>query len=174
MREETERKNRRIKLKIRTMYRKGPARLHAFGSGDYEEFQVSDLCAEDQKNIRAMFPNKTISYEELSEYVFHKLKDDKNMLIGDIVFIATPYTSRPYYGFGVIYFDEKNNEKSIGFNEGYPYNIEYKGQIEQLQKNNVTYDDINAYQSIMPAFPMWSEWAEMWNCLLYTSDAADE
>ena len=51
MREERERKN-RIKSKMEKMFRKGPARLHAFGSGDFEEFKVSDLSSKDQEKIK--------------------------------------------------------------------------------------------------------------------------
>jgi len=34
---------------MRSMFRKGPAKLHAFGSGDFEEFKVSDLSLKNQK-----------------------------------------------------------------------------------------------------------------------------
>ena len=92
------------------------------------------------------------------------------MKLGDIVYIPTQYLSRPYYGMGVVYYDEEHDRKSIGFNEGNPYiPLKYKSQIQQLQTNGVTYDDIDTYRAIMPAFPYWEELVEMWRGRLYAS-----
>ena len=142
------------------MYRKGQAKLHAFGSGDFEEFKVTDLNPTDQKKIKEMFPKQRIGYDELRDYVFKRLEEDDDMLIGDVVYIPTGYLSRPYYGFGIIYFNEEEDKKSISFDEGHPY-IPYKNQIMQLRKNKVTYYSSYYWQQ-MPAYPYWDVWDRMW------------
>ena len=109
-----------------------------------------------------MFPRKRIGYDELGDYAFARVKADPEIKIGDMVYIPTHYLSRPYYGMGIVYYNEESDEKTIGFDEGYPYiPIKYKSQIQQLQKNGVTYDDIETYFAIMPAFPYWEELVEM-------------
>lgn len=148
-------------IRSATLYRTGPAKLHAFGSGDFEEFRLTDLTVDDQEGIRAMFPHQNISYEELNHYVFDKVKKDPEMKVGDIAYIHHPYLSRPYYGMGVVYFDEENGEKSISFDEGSPY-IPYENQKKQLRENNVTYSDIRTYLSIMPLYPYWEQFLVMW------------
>tara|TARA_Y100000385_G_C12946489_1_gene573540 strand:+ start:312 stop:779 length:468 start_codon:yes stop_codon:yes gene_type:complete len=146
---------------MNNMYRNGPAKLHDFGKGDFEDFKVTDLKSVHLKNIKKMFPRQYISYEKLSDYVFKLLEEDNDMLIGDIIYIATSYTTRPYYGFGIVYFDEDKNKKSISFDEGQPY-IKYKHQIRKLWENNVTYNNIKTYAKQMPSFPYWNEWKETW------------
>ena len=47
------------------LYRRGPAKLHAFGRGDSDEFKLADLNSNDRKGIMAMFRNQDISYTEV-------------------------------------------------------------------------------------------------------------
>ena len=46
------------------LYRRGPAKLHAFGRGDSDEFKLADLNSNDRKGIMAMFRNQDISYDD--------------------------------------------------------------------------------------------------------------
>ena len=157
------------------LFRKGPAKLHVFGKGNYETFKINHLNYKDQERIKLMNDNKIklaiedgwdnkyhyIGYRELYQYVDYRVKTDDNILIGDIIYEAPDYESRPYYGLHIVSYDQENKCKNYIFNEGMPY-IEHKEQIIQLKKNNVTYCDIDVYKKKMPEFEYWNEFYYSW------------
>ena len=156
------------------LYRKGPAKLHVFGKGNYDTFKLNHLKSEDIKRMKLMFKDKIeqakqdgwydsghyISYKELYEYVDDRVKTDNNILIGDIIYEANEYETRPEYGFHIVSYDPEKKCKIYRFNEGMPL-IKEK-QIVQLKKNNVTYDDINKYSKQLPDFDYWEGFYYSW------------
>ena len=72
------------------LYRKGPAKLHVFGKGNYDTFKLNHLKSEDIKRMKLMFKDKIeqakqdgwydsdhyISYTELYEYVDERVRGD--------------------------------------------------------------------------------------------------
>ena len=98
------------------------------------------------KKIKLMFKDKIeeakkdgenwdryISYPELYEYVYERVKTDDNILIGDIIYEAPEYESRPYYGLHIVSYDPKEKCKIYDSNEGMPC-IKDTAQIKQLKK----------------------------------------
>ena len=141
--------------------------------GNYDTFNIRDL-KKDQEKIKIMFSDKIneaikdgenkyhyIRYNELYKYVDHRVKTDDNILIGDIIFEAQEYESRPYYGLNIVSYDLERKCKIYNSNEGMPY-IKYKEQIIQLKKNNVTYDNIVKYSEQLPDFEWWKEFYYSW------------
>jgi hypothetical protein len=102
-----------------------------------------------------------INYPELYEYVYERVKTDDNILIGDIIYEAPEYESRPYYGLHIVSYDPKEKCKIYDSNEGMPC-IKDTEQIKQLKKNNVTYDNISEYREKMPDFEWWSGFHYSW------------
>lgn len=156
------------------LFRKGPAKLHIFGKGNCDTFNIRDLKSKDQERIKIMFSDKIneaiedgenkyhyIRYNELYKYVDHRVKTDDNILIGDIIFEAQEYESRPYYGLNIVSYDLERKCKIYNSNEGMPC-IKYKEQIIQLKKNNVTYDNIVKYSEQLPDFEWWKEFYYSW------------
>lgn len=62
-------------------------------------------------------------------------KDRHNILIGDIIYEANEYETRPEYGFHMVSYDPEKKCKIYRFNEGMPL-IKEK-QALQLKKNNI-------------------------------------
>ena len=156
------------------LFRKGPAKLHVFGKVNYDTFNVRDLKSKDEERIKIMFAHKIkeaiedgknkyhyIKYPELYEYVDERVKTDDDILIGDIIYEASEYKSRPYYGLHIVSYDLENKCKTYNFNEGMPY-IKDKEQIIQLKKNNVTYDNISVYRNELPGFEWWEGFYYSW------------
>lgn len=158
---------------ILELYRKGPAKLHIFGKGNYDTFKIYHLKYEDQQRMKLMFKDKIeeakkdgeewdryISYPELYQYVDDRVKTDNNILIGDIIYEANEYESRPEYGFHMVSYDPEKKCKIYRFNEGMPL-IKEK-QALQLKKNNVTYDNIDQYSRKLPGFDYWEGFYYSW------------
>ena len=156
------------------LFRKGPAKLHVFGKCNGDTFKIKHLKYEDQEKIKLMFKDKIeeakedrenwdhyINYPELYEYVYERVKTDDNILIGDIIYEAPEYESRPYYGLHIVSYDPKEKCKIYDSNEGMPC-IKDTEQIKQLKKNNVTYDNIREYKKKMPDFEWWSGFHYSW------------
>jgi hypothetical protein len=156
------------------LFRKGPAKLHVFGKVNYDTFNIRDLKSEDQERIKIMFADKIkeaiedgenkyhyIKYAELFEYVDKRVKTNDDILIGDIIYEAPEYESRPYYGLHIVSYDLEKKCKIYNFNEGMPY-IKDKEQIIKLKKNNVTYDNISKYRNELPGFEWWEGFYYSW------------
>ena len=156
------------------LFRKGPAKLHVFGKANYDTFKIRDLKSKDQERIKIMFADKIkeaiedgenkyhyIKYKELYKYVDQRVKTDDNILIGDIIFEAQEYESRPYYGLNIVSYDLEKKYKIYNSNEGMPY-IRDEKQIIQLKKNNVTYDNISKYRDKLPGFEWWEGFYYSW------------
>ena len=157
------------------LFRKGAAKLHIFGKGNNDSFRISHLNSKDQKGVKLMFSDKIrearekgyndiyalIGYEELYEYVDKKVEEDNNILIGDIIYVAPAYESRPYYGLFIVSYDLKKKCKTYDNHEGMPY-IKDINIIKQLKENDVTYDNINKYYSQLPKFEYWEEFKYSW------------
>lgn len=157
------------------LYRKGPAKIHVFGKANYDPFHIRHLKTKNYDKIKLMFANKIqeardegyddihelISYSELYEYVDQKVKSDDNILIGDIIYKANEYESRPEYGFHIVSYDPEKKCKIYRFNEGMPYVTDLE-QIKQLKKNNVTFDNIDEYRRKLPNFECWEGFYYSW------------
>ena len=157
------------------LYRKGAAKIHVFGKANYDSFHIRHLKNKDYDKIKLMFADKIqeardqgyddihelISYSELYEYVDQKVKSDDNILIGDIIYEANEYESRPEYGFHIVSYDPEKKCKIYRFNEGMPHITDIE-QIKQLKKNNVTFDNIDEYRNKLPNFECWEGFYYSW------------
>lgn len=157
------------------LYRKGPAKIHVFGKANYDSFHIRHLKNKDYDKIKLMFADKIqeareegyddiyelISYSELYNYIDQKVKSDDDILIGDIIYEANEYESRPEYGFHIVSYDPEKKYKIYRFHEGMPHITDIE-QIKQLKKNNVTYDNISEYRRKLPNFECWEGFYYSW------------